>query len=264
MADYKILFLDIDGTILKPDHTIEESTRLAVQEAQKSGLEVFLATGRPLHEVADIADTLNVHSFIGYNGAYAIFQDKVVFDRPLKEEIVDHFIQMAKKHNHDMILYTNEKNYYTAMDSPAVLNFIDKFQLKKNAEFHAGVKDKILGVTIMGANDEEIADYRSEEDLHFAQVNVPGLEDCYDVIRDSVNKGIAITKILQLSNLPKESAVAFGDGLNDKEMLQSVGTGVAMGNAHPLLFDYAKFSTTAVTDSGIYNGLAKLGIVASK
>lgn len=261
MADYKILFLDIDGTVLRPDHTIEESTKTAVKTAKQKGIEVFLATGRPLHEVADIAEALNIESFIGYNGAYAVFQDKVIFDRPLKKETIEHFLHMAKKHGHEMVLYTNEKNYYTSMESTIVTNFIDKFQLKKNEAYHPSIRDSILGVTIMGADDEKIADYRSEEDLHFSQVNVSGLEDCYDVIRDSVNKGIAISEILKLTSLPKESAVAFGDGLNDKEMLQSVGTGIAMGNAHPLLFDYAAMSTTSVTDSGIYNGLVKLGIV---
>lgn len=261
MAEYKILFLDIDGTVLKPDHTIEDSTKLAIKIAKQKGMEIFLATGRPLHEVAEIADVLKVDSFIGYNGAYAIFQEKVVFDKPLMSETIDHFIHTATKNGHEMVLYTNEKNYYTSMDSPVVTNFIDKFQLKKNEAYHPSVKDKVLGVTIMGANDEEVAEYRSEEDLHFSQVNVSGLEDCYDVIRDSVNKGIAITKILALTGYAKDKAIAFGDGLNDKEMLQSVGKGIAMGNAHPLLFDYAAMTTTSVTDSGIYKGLEKLGVI---
>ncbi len=69
MTAYQIIFLDIDGTILRPDDTIQESTRHAVAQAKEKGIEVFLATGRPLHEIAEIGKELNISSFIGYNGA---------------------------------------------------------------------------------------------------------------------------------------------------------------------------------------------------
>jgi len=64
MTDYKVLFLDIDGTLLTPDDTIEESTKAAISQVQANGMEVFLATGRPLHEIDDLAKELNIHSFI--------------------------------------------------------------------------------------------------------------------------------------------------------------------------------------------------------
>ncbi|HLT57011.1 MAG TPA: HAD hydrolase family protein, partial [Bacillota bacterium] len=73
--------------------------------------------------------------------------------------------------------------------------------------------------------------------------------------------GEAIKKILEHLNIPKEAAIAFGDGMNDKEMLQAVGEGFAMGNANPDLLPYAKHQTATVDESGIYIGLQQLGIV---
>jgi hydroxymethylpyrimidine pyrophosphatase-like HAD family hydrolase len=81
------------------------------------------------------------------------------------------------------------------------------------------------------------------------------------VIRDKVNKGIGVNRVLNHLGIGKESAIAFGDGLNDKEMLMNVGEGFAMGNAHPDLFAYAKHRTSDVTASGIFNGLKALGLV---
>ncbi|SDJ81159.1 HAD family hydrolase [Sediminibacillus albus] len=261
MNDYNILFLDIDGTVLCPDHTIQESTKQAVREVKQKGIEVFLATGRPLHEIADIAEALDIHSFIGYNGAFAIYKDEVIVNEPLKADTVKSFVETANKHGHEMVLYTSDKNFYTSMEVEEVQQFIDVFALKKNELFGPEVMDQILGITLMKLTKTEPALYKIEDDLDFSQVNVHGLEHCYDVIRDSVNKGEAVTKILQLLDFPKESAIAFGDGMNDKQLMQSVGEGFAMGNAHPDLFQYAKHKTTTVEDSGIYKGLRTLGLL---
>ena len=58
MTNYKVLFLDIDGTLVRPDDTIEDSTKEAISQVQAKGIEVFLATGRPLHELKELAKTL--------------------------------------------------------------------------------------------------------------------------------------------------------------------------------------------------------------
>ncbi|QTM98964.1 Cof-type HAD-IIB family hydrolase [Sediminibacillus dalangtanensis] len=261
MSDYKVLFLDIDGTILRPDHTIQDSTRQAVLEVKEKGVEVFLATGRPLHEIADIATELDIHSFIGYNGAFAIYRDEVIVDEPLKADTVRKFTETASRHGHEMVLYTSEKNYYTSMEADVVKQFIDVFELKKNAIFGPEVIDEILGVTLMKLSKTDTTLYKVEDDIDFSQVNVSGLDHCYDVIRDSVNKGKAVAKLLDRLQIPKESAIAFGDGMNDKQLMQAVGEGFAMGNAHPDLFQYAKHRTTTVEDSGIYKGLQSLGLL---
>jgi hydroxymethylpyrimidine pyrophosphatase-like HAD family hydrolase len=72
---------------------------------------------------------------------------------------------------------------------------------------------------------------------------------------------MGIQFVLNHLGIHKENAIAFGDGMNDKEMLMNVGEGFAMGNGHPELFKYAKYKTTSVTDSGVYNGLKLLGIL---
>lgn len=262
MTDYKVLFLDIDGTILKPDDTIEDSTKHAIAEVKKKGLEVFLATGRPLHEIAHIANELTIDSFIGYNGAYAIHKGKDIFKSPMNEKTVRNFVDIAKKNDHELVLYTHEKNIFSDLNSSIVKEFIEAFHIKQNEPFSSDALQQILGITLMNLSENEPALYEQEEpSIHLSQVNVDGLRHAYDVIRDNVNKGIAVQHIIELLDLPRRSSIAFGDGMNDKEMLSFVGEGFAMGNAHPDLFQYAKHTTTKVTESGIYNGLKSLGLI---
>jgi Cof subfamily protein (haloacid dehalogenase superfamily) len=261
MSDYKVLFLDIDGTIIKPDDSIEETTIKAIAQAQEKGIDVFLATGRPLHELRELAQKLKIHSLIGYNGAYAIYQGEDLFQEPMDKTSIKNFIEIANKNNHDFVLYTKDQNIFSNLESECVKEFIKKFHLHINDALSPSKDYEILGMTLINLDPNDTAQYKQEEQIHLSQVNLEGMLHCYDVIRDTVNKGIGVQYVLKHLGLKKENAIAFGDGLNDKEMLQSVGEGFAMGNAHPDLFQYAKHKTTSVSDSGIYNGLKTLRII---
>ncbi|SHG43134.1 Cof-type HAD-IIB family hydrolase [Ornithinibacillus halophilus] len=259
---YNILFLDIDGTILKPDHTYTALTKEAITKAIEKGLEVFLATGRPIHEIDDLAEDLGIQSLIGYNGAYATYQDRTIINEPMDSSIVKKFINIASEKNHELVMYTNERNYFTTLNTPEIDRFIKIFNLHKNNRVNEDILENILGMTIINMDPEDTTLYEFDDDILLSQVNIDGVRRCYDVIRTTVNKGQAIKRVLRELQIHKENSIAFGDGMNDKEMLQAVGEGVAMGNANPDLLNYAKHQTTTVEKSGIYYGLKKLNIIS--
>ncbi len=261
MKPYKLLFLDIDGTILRPDHTVEDSTREAINKVQDQGIETILATGRPIHEITDLGKDLNIHSFIGYNGALALYKGERIFAEPMPVKTVEYFLEVAAKNKHEFVLYSSTTNFFSSLDSPRVQAFIETFDLQKNDVFTKENIVDILGITIITNSETDDALYSLEDGFHFSQVHVNGMRHCFDVIRDKVNKGVGIEFLLDRLNISKESVIAFGDGMNDKEMLSTVGEGFAMGNAHEDLFQYAKHKTTSVTESGIYNGLKSLGLI---
>lgn len=261
MKPYKVLFLDIDGTILRPDHTIEESTKIAIKKVQEQGIETVLATGRPIHEITELGEELNIQSYIGYNGALALYKEKEIFAEPMSVDNVEYILEVAAQNNHDVVLYSKTTNFFTTLEGPRVKKFIDTFDLKNNEVFTKENIDEILGITIMTNSETDDDLYSLEEGIHFSQVHVNGMRHCFDVIRDKVNKGVGIQFLLDRLNIPNESAIAFGDGMNDKEMLSTVGEGFAMGNAHEDLFQYAKHRTTSVSESGVYNGLKSLGLL---
>lgn len=261
MTPYKILFLDIDGTLLRPDHTMEQSTKKAIFQVQEQGIETVLATGRPIHEITELGAELKIESFIGYNGALALYKGEKVFAEPMDVKSVEYFLKVAATNKHDIVLYSSTTNFFTSLDSPKVKAFIDTFDLRKNEVYTDDNVGDILGMTIITDSETGNDRYSLEDGIHFSQVHVNGMRHCFDVIRDKVNKGVGIQFLLDRLGIPKSSAIAFGDGMNDKEMLSTVGEGFAMGNAHENLFQYAKHKTTSVTDSGVYNGLKSLGLV---
>lgn len=263
MGPYKILFLDIDGTVLRPDHTIEETTRVAIKEMKKQNMEVVLATGRPLHELSDLAEELQITSFIGYNGALGIYEGDIIFAEPMKPEDVSYILDVSSANGHEVVCYTNSKNYFTSLEPEAVQAFQKQFHLRQNDLLTEDVMEEVLGMTIITAGNNGDSLYQINGGIHLSQVNVEGMQHCFDVIRDHVNKGIGVKFLLNKLGIKSEESIAFGDGMNDKEMLSYVGEGFAMGNAHPDLFPHAKHKTTSVTNSGIYNGLKSLGLIES-
>ncbi|MBM6617003.1 HAD family hydrolase [Bacillus suaedaesalsae] len=261
MSEYKIVFLDIDGTILRPDHTIESSTKSAISQLQAKGIEVILATGRPLHEIDELAKELSITSFIAYNGAYGIYKNEDIVKETMNDYDVKRFLQIAEENDHTLVFYTNKMNAFTSMEPPIVKTFINTFDLRKNTLFDPSLNNDVLGLTIITKEENAYTYYEEFEEIHYTTVNVSGLTTCLDVIRDRVNKGMAVEALIKKLGIPKESTIAFGDGMNDKEMLSTVGEGFAMGNAHHELFQYAKHKTTDVEHSGIFNGLKRLGLV---
>ncbi|MFC0560312.1 Cof-type HAD-IIB family hydrolase [Halalkalibacter alkalisediminis] len=262
MRKHTILFLDIDGTIITPEDEIEQSTKEAIKQVQQQGLEVFLATGRPLHEINEIGEELQIESFIGYNGAFAIHKGKEVCMEPMEASTVEAFLNIMEDKGHEAILYTNEKNLLTTNEAPVMRKFINQFHLKHNERYHSSYRNHILGISLMNLKANDVALYEEAGIIHLSPINVEGFKDhAFDVIRDKVHKGFAVSKVLDFLGLSKETAIAFGDGMNDKEMLSFVGEGFAMGNAQPELLPYAKHQTTDVRNSGVFNGLKSLGLV---
>ncbi|WP_077622273.1 HAD family hydrolase [Sediminibacillus massiliensis] len=266
MPDYKVLFLDIDGTIMKHDGTMEQSTIDAIKIAQEQNIEVFLATGRPLHEISYIADQLNIHSFIGYNGAYAIYKDKVIVNEPMPPALISRYMSIASKLGHDMLMYTSKQNLFTTLESKPIKEMISYLNFQHNGLLSREIKEEILGVSLLNVTKEDLKHYQGSKDIHFEPVLAQDVEgrNFYDAIRDNVNKGEAVKKLMNHLKFPLESSIAFGDGMNDKEMLSVTGESFAMANAHPSLFDYAKHTTSDVNDGGVFNGLASLGLMNNK
>lgn len=258
---YRALFLDIDGTILTYNHTYTELTKKAIQEAQSNGVEVFFASGRPLHELNSLRKELGIHSAICYNGAYAIYKDDVIVNEPMDPEIVQRILSFVKQYHNELVLYTDQKNYFTSLTHPEVIHFIDHFQLKENDLISDNNTKPIYSMTVMHLLKEQLSIYKDLPNLEVSRVNIDGISNAYDLIQKNINKGTAVQQVLHILNIPKEKAIAFGDGMNDREMLQNVGESFIMANGDPNLFPYAKHQTKSVDESGVYYGLKKLGVV---
>lgn len=263
MHPYKILFLDIDGTIITHDNTVQDSTKEAIFQMKEKGIDVVLATGRPLHEIQFLTEELKIDSMIGYNGAYGIYRGQTIWNQPLSPPLVDHFLNVANQFEHPIVFFTRGRTLWTNMNSPMSVEFMEKFHLEKNELIDSAITDDVLSVNVITTGEDHYKQYEEFGGIKLARVNIAlkHIQYCYDVVRDQANKGEAVKAFLEHLELDKNEAIAFGDALNDVEMLKNVGESFAMGNADPELFKYAKHKTTTVEDSGVYNGLKSLGLI---
>jgi Cof subfamily protein (haloacid dehalogenase superfamily) len=258
---FKLLFLDIDGTILKEDHTYTELTKRAILQAKKNGIEVFLSTGRPIHEIDFLANELNIRSFIGYNGAVSEYQNQRILVETIPIKTIKEILEIAQHYQHDVILFTRHNNYFTTLNNPSVNSFIETIKLKNNLNLIPDILNDILSITVVNVNENHLYVYEKLSDIHVTQVNIKGFYHCYDITKKNVNKGNAIKKTLEFLNVSKAEAIAFGDGLNDIEMLEEVGESFAMENGNPEIFKHSKYITKTAAESGIYYGLKRLNLI---
>lgn len=185
----------------------------------------------------------------------------MILKAPMRKQDVTSMVQAAEQGESELVLYTTENNYFTSLSNPCVKEFNEVFQLKQNKLFTPEVSDQIVSVSAINVSEKNLRLFKVSDDFYLSKVNVEHSVESYDVLRSSVNKGEAIKKMLDHLHIFPSEVIAFGDGMNDKEMLQFAGTGVAMGNADSKLVPYADFQTTAVDDDGIFNGLKRLGLI---
>lgn len=255
---YKIVFLDIDGTILDHEKTIRPLTKLAVQKLKETGIEVVIATGRAPFITHSIANELGIESVVYCNGAYIGYKGTIIDKKAMNVDDLQLLSQVAQENGH-LATYINESAF-----SP---NVPDHPHLEKHYA-HSIEGIPVFDETFLSREVYTAHLHCPESHIHIYKERVPNLEFMYwangvslDVSQKGVSKREGIRAMLDYLGIHPSEAVAFGDGSNDFEMLDFVGMGVAMGNASDELKLAANYVTTSVDEDGIYHGLKALKLI---
>ena len=258
MSPIKILFFDIDGTLVDPaTKQISPKTREALHLLHKKGFLLCIATGRVPASLPDFGD-LHFDAFCTFNGSVCYNQTETIYHNPISPESVKRVVQNV-----------------TALGRPVAVALRDRLVAngveKDLADYYA-----LAGLTLTASEDFEEA---CQEDVYQIMMGCreqdhPAIirgakgvkvaiswDRAVDVISDSGGKGTGIRKILEYYHLEPSQALAFGDSYNDMEMLQAVGTGVAMGNAPDPLKAIAKDVCGPVSQDGIYHYCLSRGLL---
>jgi len=250
--DYKIAFFDIDGTLVNDEKEIPQDTIEAIAEVKRRGVEPVIATGRPPYFFEKLAQQLAIDSYVSLNGGYVVYKGKPIYQHPIRRADIEALIKLSTEHRHSLV-FEGSSSFYTNNDiDPSVQTAVQSLKVNlPGYDPDFWTKEDIYQIFL----------HCEESDEHLYQEQIPGLryirwhKSAMDVLPADSSKAMGINAMLSLLNLSPEESIAFGDGLNDKEMLATVGLGIAMGNAHPELIPYANYVTTHVDDSGILNGL---------
>ncbi|MDN6195188.1 MAG: Cof-type HAD-IIB family hydrolase [Atopostipes suicloacalis] len=272
----EIVFFDIDGTLTTKGNNIPESTIKAIAKLKANNIEPVIATGRPPILMADIAEKLNIDSYISMNGQYIVYKGDPVELNPLSISSVDRLVDFANEREDGLILCTedeliinsrillNPKSWYLKILKK--LSFLVPKSLEMKIREKA-MKEKIKKtdyenkeIYMVNLNVDRIGEesYRKNfDEFHFTRAN----EHAMDVINQGVSKARGIEKLLKYLKVEQKDTVAFGDGLNDLEMIEYVGKGIAMKNGFEELKAKADFVTDSVFDDGIMKALKKINLI---
>ena len=256
--EIKAVALDLDGTLLTTDKKISDINRDVLKELEQQGVKIFIVTGRTYHAAKPYAEYLNLGGVvISYNGAKVVEyrNDRVVFELPLQEEYVKEIIRIARKMGVALNLYQDNKWYVEDSSRKEVLEYArERNLIPIEKDFYSFDNYEMTKTVFMGTPDIlDKVNREVEKVLGNKVYKAKSMDTLYEVLNREVNKGLVLERTLKTYGISPEECAAFGDAINDIEMLTTVKYGVAMGNApHEV-----KSRVNYVTDTNDNNGVAK-------
>lgn len=253
----RIVFFDVDGTLLDRNNEIPDSTKDSIQEIQSKGIEVAISTGRAPTMFRKISEELNINSYVSCNGSLVVYQGKVIHQEQYDVDMLSKLEKQALNKGYSMIFSTKDKIWINSKSDVFVDNSMSLIGLDAPAYHEANLHEEISYALLLCDTYEEefLEQYRNN--FRFLR----WYKYCVDVLNPGMYKAKGAQKMLEYLELPKELSVAFGDGVNDLEILKFAGTGIAMGNSVELAKKAADFVTKDVSENGIAYGLEKLGLL---
>jgi Cof subfamily protein (haloacid dehalogenase superfamily) len=259
MTKQSIIFFDIDGTLLNHDKKLPLSTRDAIFKLKENGHIVGIATGRAPFMFEDLRKELDIHTFVSYNGQYVVLNGEVLYTNPLNISSLEKLTDAALQNNHPVVYMDHEDMKANVPEHSYIKESIDTLKIDRFPTHDPSYyKGRELYQTLLFCPEGEEKQYQQVfSDFDFVRWHPVSV----DVLPKGGSKAKGIEKIVQKLGFPEERQYAFGDGLNDMEMLLSVKNSVAMGNAEEKVKEVAKYVTKSVEDNGIFHGLQMVGLL---
>ena len=259
MVSPQLIALDMDGTLLDGESKIPESFWPLLERAEELGVVIAPASGRQLATLQhQFGQGL---SFIAENGTAIAHKGEIIHVSVLPDDAVLRILDALQdvNVNHDVVLCTPTVGYVAEDANPDTFVQLEKYYYSRQTvkDLRAMVKDSdIIKVAIYCAagSEEHIAPviFKAIPDHNVA---ISGKE-WLDIMPAGANKGAALHHMADTLGIDIAATAAFGDYLNDYELLQEAGTAVAMDNAHPQLKSVADIIAPSNLDHGVITVLS--------
>ncbi len=263
---YKIIVLDLDGTLTNSKKEISKDTLDALLKIQQLGFKVALASGRPTPGIRKLAKELALEKYGGYilpfNGAKIIDcqKDSIVFQKTLPPEVIPQLFDTAKEGNAgiisydgDLVISGNGIDEYIKLEA-----FINGLDIKEVDDFVSYI-DYPVNKCLMTGEHEVLtkiqqklkAKYNSLLSIYFSEPFF------LEIMPQNVDKAQSLLKLLTMLGISSEEMICCGDGFNDISMIQAAGLGVAMENAQDTVKQAADYVTRSNDEEGILHVIKK-------
>ncbi len=259
-----VLFFDIDGTLWNYKNEISDKTIEAIRIARKNGHKCFINTGRARSFVTN-KNLLGIgfDGIVSSCGTMIEYDGKVVFNRLLPVEDAIYSVDTVRKYGFKPILEGPNYSYLELSDFKGDM-YGDKL-IEEMGERLRGIDEywglweiqKISCATDVPA-EKRNACYDEMSDIYDFIIHS---DKVVEMVPKGFNKGVGIQKVCDLLGEDIADTFAFGDSINDKEMLIAAGVGVGMGETYHDLTGFADYITTSLDNDGIWNAMKHFELI---
>ena len=286
---YKLVAIDLDGTMLNRYGEISDKTKEIVTRCLNKGTEIVLASGRPIDSIKTIAKELGINGyFIAGNGAlvYDIENDKIIYENYMKKEKVLEVIKICEENSISYNVYTDKAILTTSLKFNVLYYYKENLKKEENKKTNISIVEnmydyvknlnehKFLKITICDENSsifnsiiKKIKDINEIEVLEVSHMSKKmiqqGTEEIpveyfyTEISANHVDKWDAIQFLMKRLELKTEEIMAIGDNINDKKMIENAAMGIAMEGSTPDIINIANDVTETNDNDGVAKALKK-------
>lgn len=265
----RIVFLDVDGTLVDHEGNLAPTTPEAVRQARANGHLVYLCTGRAITDIVDSVRQLELDGVMTNSGAFTQIGETIVAAHTMSRTYLDLIRAYLDEQGALAFLQANDGVYADDRSSTQLTAYfaargLDVHEFIRFTSIDNADLDQIAKITFFSEADDALDRVASVfgDDLDIVPASIHlATGSGGEVTPKGVNKGSAITAELARLGLKATDAIGIGDSHNDLDMFRAVGTSVAMGNAVAELKAIADAETTEVLDDGIRNAFLALDLI---
>ena len=280
---YKIVFFDIDGTLRDEESGVPSSAREAVRKLREKDIKVCLCTGRTKATLPLDIKNIAVDYLIAGGGCHVEERGLLIKESFFPGEAVDEIYSYLGKRKEIGVVLECRKSLF--MNRGALDQFKKSEERKRRPCQKRVEKQRIMTETIVYENNFNLflsshqqvskiclwleqEQWEEVRQLKLGLLSQIAQEECLpdgihylELIQKGCGKGDGVKILLERLGIQKADTLAFGDGMNDVDLFQAVGTPIAMGNGKPGLFPYADSICEPPMEDGIYRELERRKII---
>lgn len=261
MKTNKILFFDIDGTLLDEEtQTIPQSTLDALKQAKDHNHKIIINTGRPKSSLEPFIYDLQPDGFVCGCGTYVEFKNTVLHHETIEPKRCKQLVDTLIKYKIDAILEGLHHVYFTPNIQHIDLQAVQQRHVDANFNIN-DIHDDVIQFDKFAMWFNTTVDIEGFKDTIKDFTYIVRDHDFGEIIPTTCSKATGMQVLLDHLNLNVVDSYAFGDSYNDLTMLEFAGTSIVMGNAKEDLKQKATFVTKKVDDDGIYYALKELQLI---
>ena len=288
MSNYKLITIDIDGTLLNSYGDLSIENKEAIRNAINKGIKVVLASGRMPESVRSIAEDVGANEYIiAGNGTliYDMQKQENIYEQNIPEDKLLQIIDICEQNSIYYTLYSQNSIITSSLNYNVLYynyeNSKRPEEKKTNINIVSNIKKyiqenntKILKMTVCDGHKvifdriilklREISGIEVLDIGHMSKKAIKnGTEDINveyyytEISKKNTNKWLAIEYLMKLLDIKKEEVIAIGDNINDKMMVENAGLGIAMGDSALSSMNIGNYTTTSNNENGVGQAINK-------